>query len=94
MPSSGFGVSRHGTRIHKLRPSTAISTGITYDVQFPGLVPFFEEYDAMVEANHTTATWRELDNWEKAEAVARYRIRRHIAGHESEAQYMEAKRKK
>ena len=47
----------------------------------------------MIEANHTTATWQELDNWEKAEAVARYRIRRHIAGHESEAQYLEHKRK-
>ncbi len=59
----------------------------------PGLVPYFEEYDAMVEANFNSRTWRKLDPWERAEAVARYRLKRHIAGHENEAQYMDVKRK-
>ncbi len=58
-----------------------------------GLVPYFEEYDAMVEANYNSRTWRKLDPWERAEAVAHYRIKRHIAGHENEAVHMDHKRK-
>ena len=50
-----------------------------------GVVPFFEEYDAMVAANFNAIEWKGLRHNDRAEAVARYRLRKHISLHESEA---------
>ncbi len=85
MPSSDFGVSRYGARIHRLQANNSVQTGITFDVQFRGMVSFFEEYDAMLEANYSVSEWDGLRPFNRAEAVARYRLKRHIGLHESEA---------
>lgn len=50
-----------------------------------GVVPFFEEYDAMVAANFNSTEWKGLQPNERAEAVARYRLKKHISLHEAEA---------
>jgi hypothetical protein len=85
MPSSVFGVLRHGTRIESLRSNSSVDTGITYGIQLPGAVPFFEEYDAMIEANYNQEQWNGLRPWQRAEAVAHFRVKRHIGLHEAEA---------
>lgn len=90
---SAFGVSREGIPIKDAEPFTDIQviTGIEYKIQLPGCVPFFEEYDAMVEANHTEESWSGLNHMDRAGAVAYYRIRRFISLHEGDA--VELKRK-
>ena len=93
MPSTDFGVSRFGQAIHELPAGGTVHTGIAFRVYIEGLVPWFEEMDAMVEANHTPQSWDELSHVQKADAVARYRLRRHISLHESEAVDTHAKRK-
>lgn len=93
MPSSDFGVSRHGHAIHELPAGGTVHTGIAFRVYIAGLVPWFEEMDAMVEAHHTPQSWDELSHHQKADAVARYRLKRHISLHESEAVESAAKRK-
>lgn len=50
-----------------------------------GVVPFYEEYDAMLEAYFNPREWKGLRHYERAEAVARYRLKRHIALHQAEA---------
>ncbi len=61
-----------------------------------GVVPFFEEYDAMVAANFNAVEWKGLRHGDRAEAVARYGLRKHIALHESDAldTHIRAKRKR
>jgi hypothetical protein len=61
-----------------------------------GVVPFFEEYDAMVAANFNAVEWKGLRHGDRAEAVARYRLRKHITLHESDALdvHIRSKRKK
>ena len=90
---NAFGVLREGIPIRDAQTFTDIQviTGIEYKIQLPGCVPFFEEYDAMVESNHTEETWAELGTVEKAGAVAFYRIKRFISLHEGDA--IELKRK-
>ncbi len=85
MPSLDFGVSRHGERIDRLSTSSGVQTGITFDVQMKGVVPFFEEYDAMVAANYNSTEWKGLRSEDRAEAVARYRLRKHIEVHVADA---------
>ncbi len=50
-----------------------------------GVVPFFEEYDAMVAANYNSTEWKGLRPADRAEAVARYRLGKHISVHEADA---------
>ena len=90
---SAFGVLREGIPIEDAQPFTNIQviTGIEYKIQLPGCVPFFEEYDSMVESNHNEETWADLRSIEKAGAVAFYRIKRFISLHEGDA--LELKRK-
>lgn len=78
-------MTRHGVRIHQLQANNSIYTGITFDVQLRGTVSFFEEYDAMLEANYSASEWDGLRPLHRAEAVARYRLKRHISLHEAEA---------
>jgi len=85
MPSSDFGVSRNGQPIHDLPAGSSIHTGIGFRVQLRGLVSWFEEFDAMVEARHTPESWERLKPPEKADAVARYRLKRVIMLHENDA---------
>lgn len=93
MLSSDFAVSRHGQAIHELPAGGTVHTGIVFRVHIAGLVPWFEEMDAMVESHHTPQSWDELSPFQKADAVARYRLKRHISLHESEAAESAAKRK-
>ena len=94
MLSRDFGVSRHGLRIHRLQADNSVQTGITFDVQLPGMVSFFEEYDAMLEANYSVSEWDGLRPFNRAEAVARYRLKRHISIHETEAMRVDMNRRK
>lgn len=53
--------------------------------QIRGVVPFFEEYDAMVEAEYNQDEWKKVSYVEKAEAVAYHRLKRLIGLHENDA---------
>lgn len=85
MPLSDFGVSRDGIPIERLNVRTSVETGIAYDVQFPGLVPFFEEYEAMIRANYSEREWPQIPFWEKAKAIAHHRLKKMINLHEGDA---------
>ena len=63
-------------------------------MQLRGMVPFFEEYDAMLEANYSVGEWDGLRPFNRAEAVARYRLKRHISIHEAEAVRVDMNRRK
>ncbi len=58
-----------------------------------GVVPFFEEYDAMISANYNSTEWKDLPPLERAEAVAHLRLRKHINLHESDALKTDMKRR-
>lgn len=70
-----------------------VHTGISLRVQMQGVVPWFEEYDAMVRSHHTSETWHALSHEERAEAVAHERLSKMIALHENEAVTQHAERK-
>ncbi len=94
MPLTDFNVSRDGIPIKKLDVATSIQTGIAYDIQIPGLVPFFEEYEAMVRANCNERQWGDIHYSEKAKAVAFHRLKKIINLHEGDAVEMHRKRMK
>lgn len=93
MPSSDFAVSRHEYPIHEIPAGGTVFTGIRYRVHIQGVVPWFEEHDAMVAANHTQQSWDDLGYRQQAEAVAHYRLKRMISLHENEAVDSHAKRR-
>jgi hypothetical protein len=62
-----------------------VHTGIAYDIQIPSLIPFFEEYDAMVGANCNEEQWDEMHYSERAKAVAFHRLKKTINLHEGDA---------
>lgn len=84
-PSPDFGVQRNNRSIIELKPKGTINTGIRYATQIKGVVPFFEEYDAMVEAGFNVIEWENLDYVEKADAIAYRRLKRLIGLHENDA---------
>jgi hypothetical protein len=73
-----------------------VSAGITLGITIPGLVPFFEEHDARLNAGYTLPAWQRMTATEKALEVAMYRLRHAKASHEQAAQakYMKGKRRK
>ncbi len=94
MPLIDFGVSRDEIPIEKLDVLTSIQTGIAYDIQIPGLVPFFEEYEAMVRANCSEEQWGGIHYVQKAKAVAFHRLKKTITLHEGDAIELHRKNKK
>lgn len=59
----------------------------------PGLVPIYEEYEAMRFAGYTSREWRKLHGGERASAVAHYRYNRLIGQHEQDIAIAEADRR-
>lgn len=84
-PSPGFGVQRGGKPILEAGLKGTISTGIRYTYQIRNVVPFFEEYDAMVKAGYNTTEWNNLEYMTKVEAVAYQRLKKLIGLHENDA---------
>lgn len=62
-------------------------------MEWPGLVPTYDEYAAMVYANYSEVEWREIAPEARAKAVAHYRLSRIVSIHESDAVAKAAKRK-
>lgn len=87
-----FGVSRDGEAIEDAAVRHRVLTGITYAVQVAGLVPWYEEDDAQLEARLTDRDWQELGATGRAFKVAHYRIRKYVALHTSDAQQQAAER--
>ena len=87
MPSLDFGVLRHGKPIRDavIYSDIEVHTGIAHSRQIAGCVPFYEEYDAMLEVGYTEQVWMELSSKERAMVVAHYRLRKYIRLHESDA---------
>lgn len=94
MPFADFGVLRHGERIDLQETTSEVHTGISYDTQMKGVVPFFEEYDAMIAANYNRIEWDRLPPIDRAEAVAHFRLSKHIAVHTHEAIETDIRRKR
>ena len=95
-PSSDFGVKKFDHPIIDIAPGNTIRTGVDYHRQFRGLVPFFEEYDAMISAGYNANEWENLDPIERADAVAYYRLQKLVSLHENDAvqKHMERQRKR
>ena len=91
----GFGVMRTGEKIDKatIWSDIQVNTEITYKRQLTLCVPFYEEYDAMVDANYNEKEWKKLHYMEKAIAVARYRINNWIGLHSADAEKMKMDQK-
>lgn len=70
-----------------------METGITFGVEFAGLVAPYEERAAMRDAHYNAHEWAEITPGERAEAVAFYRISRYVSLHEQDA-VSEAMRRK
>ena len=87
MPSLGFGVLRHGKQIRDavIYSDIEVHTGIAYSRQITGCVPFYEEYDAMLEVGYTENVWMGLSSKERAMVMAHYRLRKYIRLHEADA---------
>lgn len=92
MPSSSFGVSRHGKPIKDaaIYSDIEVRTGIAYARQITGCVPFYEEYDAMLEVGYTEQAWMALSSKERAIVMAHYRLRKYIGLHEADARKLYA----
>lgn len=85
LPPKHFGVARDGVSIREAYAEIAITTGISYRINLPDLVPPYEEYAAMIHANYNTLEWLTLASYEKAQAVAFYRLSKLISLHEQDA---------
>ena len=87
MPSRCFGVLRHGQPIRDaaIYSDIEVHTGIAYSRQIMGCVPFYEEYDAMLEVGYTEQVWMGLSSKERAIVMAHYRLRKFVRLHESDA---------
>jgi hypothetical protein len=67
-------------------PEGSLQTGITFGIQVPGLVPFYEEALARQKAGYTEPEWADLEPLARARSVALYRLEIYRALHESGAQ--------
>lgn len=91
---NAFGLTRNGIELEALRPGNTLDAGIRQTRDWPELAPVFEEYSAMVAANHTEVTWHAA-GWEsRARAIAFYRLSRLKHLHEEDARVKHSKRKK
>ena len=98
-PSPGFGVRRNNRPIIEITPKNTINTGIDYGRLIRGIVPIYEEYDAMIEGGYNTIEWAALNYMDKVDAVAYRRLKRLIGLHENDAvqkyhERMQQRRKK
>lgn len=81
-----MGLYRNGLPIHEHPTRRAISTGISYKVQIPGLVPQYEEFSVIALARETITTWRNLSWRDRASWVAWHRLKQLESLHASDAQ--------
>ena len=84
-PSFDFGVQKNNRSIIEIAPRNTIRTGIQYAYQVRGVVPDFEEYDAMIRAGYNTIEWKELNYMEKADTVAYMRLKKLIELHSNDS---------
>jgi hypothetical protein len=59
----------------------------------PGLVPIYEEYEAMRFAGYTSKAWRKLESMDRSMCVAHFRYNRLIGQHEQDISISEIERK-
>lgn len=76
---------RDGVPITQAAYQHGVSTGISYGARMMGLVPPWEEYDAMCTAGYTEDSWQAAPWRVRARAVAAYRLRSWIALHTDDA---------
>lgn len=71
-----------------------VNTGISFSGRdFEGMVPLYEEYDAMLAAHYNESDWQRLAWQDKARAVAHYRLKHWIAIHQQDAVAKDAERR-
>lgn len=92
-PSKALDVRRDGVPITDVAVRHGVHTGVTFGIQMPGLVPEYEELEAMESRAMTEAGWLALDAGERARIVAQRRLAKYIALHTQEA-VTEAQRRK
>lgn len=92
-PSKALDVRRDGVPITDAAVRHAVSTGVTFGAQLPGLVPEYEEQEAMAVRGLTDAGWLALDATERARIIAYQRVRKYVDLHTQEA-ITEAQRRK
>lgn len=77
---------RDGYPIEQLETLHAIETGITLSPgMIEGMIPDYEEYAAMIAANHNDETWKAIGYRRRARAVAFYRLNKLVSLHVDEA---------
>ena len=78
-PPETFLKVRVGTQdILEVLTEHSVDAGIRYVVFAAGIVPFFEEHDARIEAGYTLPQWSELSWEERALEVLHFRMRHKI----------------
>lgn len=90
--SKVLAVSREGEEITEAHVRHAVSTGVTFGVLVPGLVPPYEEHDARVAVRCTLTEWRAMEPAARALEVAHYRLRRAVSLHSEDARADAAER--
>jgi len=92
LPPVAFGLKRDGIALEAAAVESAITTGITAELELPGLVPPFDEYSSMTAANYTETEWAHLSADARARAVAHWRLTRLVRLHENDVVNKRAKR--
>lgn len=68
--------------------------GITvHQAPIPGIISFYEEHDARLDAGYTLPEWYNLSSHERSMEVAMYRIRHAIEYQKNKAQEKEMERR-
>ena len=85
MPRPPFAVERDGQDIMETRIRHGVRTGLSFGRLLPGMVPLYEELEAMRFAGYNQLAWQELGPDERAESVAHYRMHQLVEMHKEDA---------
>lgn len=71
----------------------AVDAGISWRLSNAGMVSYYEEHNARLQANIALEKWETMDYMDKALTVATLRVRNAIHNQQAEAEIRESRRK-
>lgn len=87
-------VRRDGIPLFEAATGGAVSTGITYGQQWPGMVPEYEIHQASAARGISLVEWDSLPWYRRASVIAWYRLRGREELHRADVAHKAAKRKR
>lgn len=87
-------VRRDGVPLSEAATGGAVSTGITYGQQWPGMVPQYEIHQACAARHVSPCEWESLPWWERAMVIAWHRLHLREELHRADVAHKAAKRKR